>query len=141
KISHYSLLAPFTCHPAGRNEKEKGSNKLLLVSFDGFRWNYDQDVNTPNMDLLVKQGVKAEYITPPFVTMTSPSHFTTITGRSRCASVICILFPFVICSSEVVKYKQLEGIVRFHLKKLNKALMFNCVRKMHLPAPLLPTAR
>uniref|UniRef100_A0A674HYZ4 Ectonucleotide pyrophosphatase/phosphodiesterase 7 n=1 Tax=Terrapene triunguis TaxID=2587831 RepID=A0A674HYZ4_9SAUR len=77
------LLKPFTCHPAGRNEKEKSSNKLLLVSFDGFRWNYDQDVDTPNMDLLVKQGVKAEYITPPFVTMTSPSHFTTITGRSR----------------------------------------------------------
>ncbi|XP_044837128.1 ectonucleotide pyrophosphatase/phosphodiesterase family member 7-like [Mauremys mutica] len=75
------LLKPFTCHPAGRNEKEMGSNKLLLVSFDGFRWNYDQDVDTPNMDLLVKQGVKAKYITPPFVTMTSPSHFTTITGR------------------------------------------------------------
>ncbi|XP_074867128.1 ectonucleotide pyrophosphatase/phosphodiesterase family member 7-like [Carettochelys insculpta] len=75
------LLKPLLCHPAGRNEKEKSSNKLLLVSFDGFRWNYDQDVDTPNMDLLVKKGVKAEYITPPFVTMTSPSHFTTITGR------------------------------------------------------------
>uniref|UniRef100_A0A452IR83 Ectonucleotide pyrophosphatase/phosphodiesterase 7 n=1 Tax=Gopherus agassizii TaxID=38772 RepID=A0A452IR83_9SAUR len=61
------LLKPFTCHPAGRNEKEIGSNKLLLVSFDGFRWNYDQD---------------AKYITPPSVTMTSPSHFTTITGKS-----------------------------------------------------------
>uniref|UniRef100_A0A8D0LB29 Ectonucleotide pyrophosphatase/phosphodiesterase family member 7-like n=1 Tax=Sphenodon punctatus TaxID=8508 RepID=A0A8D0LB29_SPHPU len=60
---------------------EKSFNKLLMISFDGFRWNYDQDVNTPNMDLLVREGVKAEYITPPFVTMTSPSHFTIITGR------------------------------------------------------------
>ncbi|XP_054638769.1 ectonucleotide pyrophosphatase/phosphodiesterase family member 7 isoform X2 [Dunckerocampus dactyliophorus] len=56
-------------------------NKLLLVSFDGFRWDYDQDVDTPHMDRLVKDGVKAKYITPPMLTMTSPSHFTTITGR------------------------------------------------------------
>ncbi|XP_013922739.1 PREDICTED: ectonucleotide pyrophosphatase/phosphodiesterase family member 7-like [Thamnophis sirtalis] len=33
------------------------------------------------MDYLAKEGVKAKYITPPFVTMTSPSHFTMITGR------------------------------------------------------------
>ncbi|XP_053470637.1 ectonucleotide pyrophosphatase/phosphodiesterase family member 7 isoform X3 [Ictalurus furcatus] len=33
------------------------------------------------MDLLVREGVKAKYITPPMITMTSPSHFTTITGR------------------------------------------------------------
>ncbi|XP_037363536.1 ectonucleotide pyrophosphatase/phosphodiesterase family member 7-like [Talpa occidentalis] len=65
-------------HPApGR----KNFNKLLVISFDGFRWDYDQDVDTPNMDLLVKEGVKAKYLSPPFVTMTSPSHFTTITGR------------------------------------------------------------
>ncbi|KAF4071087.1 hypothetical protein AMELA_G00281100 [Ameiurus melas] len=56
-------------------------NKLLLISFDGYRWNYDEDVHTPNMDLLVREGVKAKYITPPMITMTSPSHFTTITGR------------------------------------------------------------
>ena len=57
-------------------------NKLLLISFDGFRWNYDEDVDTPNMDELVKEGVKAKYITPPMITMTSPSHFTTITGKN-----------------------------------------------------------
>uniref|UniRef100_A0A4W5KLJ5 Zgc:153896 n=1 Tax=Hucho hucho TaxID=62062 RepID=A0A4W5KLJ5_9TELE len=56
-------------------------NKLLVISFDGFRWDYDQDVDTPYMDKLVEDGVKAKYITPPAITMTSPSHFTTITGR------------------------------------------------------------
>uniref|UniRef100_A0A667Z053 Zgc:153896 n=1 Tax=Myripristis murdjan TaxID=586833 RepID=A0A667Z053_9TELE len=58
-----------------------GPNRLLLISFDGFRWDYDQDVDTPNLDQLVRDGVKARYITPPAITMTSPSHFTTITGR------------------------------------------------------------
>ncbi|KAB0352684.1 hypothetical protein FD754_017541 [Muntiacus muntjak] len=58
----------------------KSFRKLLLISFDGFRWDYDQDVDTPNMDRLAQEGVKAKYLTPPFVTMTSPSHFTTISA-------------------------------------------------------------
>ncbi|NXI86575.1 ENPP7 phosphodiesterase, partial [Rhipidura dahli] len=56
-------------------------SKLLLVSFDGFRWNYDQDVDTPNLDAMAADGVKAKYMTPPFITLTSPSHFTLLTGR------------------------------------------------------------
>ncbi|KAM8934181.1 ectonucleotide pyrophosphatase/phosphodiesterase family member 7-like [Pelodytes ibericus] len=67
------------CKPISTNEKE--NNKLLVISFDGFRWNYDQDVDTPILDYLAETGVKAKYVSPPFVTMTSPSHFTTITGR------------------------------------------------------------
>ncbi|NWX91086.1 ENPP7 phosphodiesterase, partial [Nothoprocta pentlandii] len=58
-----------------------GRSKLLLVSFDGFRWNYDQDVATPNLDALAAAGVKARYMTPAFVTMTSPCHFTLLTGE------------------------------------------------------------
>ncbi|XP_064178811.1 ectonucleotide pyrophosphatase/phosphodiesterase family member 7 [Anguilla rostrata] len=68
------------CRPL-YSDGQKTFNKLLVISFDGFRWDYDQDVDTPNMDKLVKEGVKAKYITPPMITMTSPSHFTTITGR------------------------------------------------------------
>ncbi|XP_034363295.1 ectonucleotide pyrophosphatase/phosphodiesterase family member 7 [Arvicanthis niloticus] len=56
-------------------------HKLLLVSFDGFRWDYDQDVDTPNLDAMAREGVKAQYMTPAFVTMTSPCHFTLVTGK------------------------------------------------------------
>ncbi|XP_047216220.1 ectonucleotide pyrophosphatase/phosphodiesterase family member 7 [Girardinichthys multiradiatus] len=63
-----------------RNREEK-KTKLLLMSFDGFRWDYDQDVDTPHMDQMALDGVKAKYLTPPMLTMTAPSHFTTITGR------------------------------------------------------------
>ncbi|KAL0985313.1 hypothetical protein UPYG_G00155360 [Umbra pygmaea] len=72
-----TLLLIVECKPLTNGKH----NKLLVISFDGFRWDYDQDVDTPNMDKLVKDGVKAKYITPPAITMTSPSHFTTITGR------------------------------------------------------------
>ncbi|XP_029959351.1 ectonucleotide pyrophosphatase/phosphodiesterase family member 7 [Salarias fasciatus] len=68
---------------AGRPLSKAASsrNKLLLISFDGFRWDYDQDVDTPHFDQMAADGVKAKYITPPMLTGTSPSHFTTITGR------------------------------------------------------------
>ncbi|MBN3313537.1 ENPP7 phosphodiesterase, partial [Atractosteus spatula] len=56
-------------------------NKLLLISFDGFRWDYDQDVDTPNLDAMAQDGIKATYATPPFISITSPSHFTLITGK------------------------------------------------------------
>ncbi|XP_038634025.1 ectonucleotide pyrophosphatase/phosphodiesterase family member 7-like [Scyliorhinus canicula] len=76
-----SLLLSLTySHPHFRGHN-KSHNKLLLISFDGFRWDYDQDVETPNLQHLVKEGVKAKYITPPFITITSPSHFTLLTGR------------------------------------------------------------
>lgn len=58
-------------------------NKLLLISFDGFRWDYDRDVETPNLDKMAKDGVKAAYVTPPFLTITSPSHFTMLSGKSN----------------------------------------------------------
>uniref|UniRef100_A0A674HQ48 Ectonucleotide pyrophosphatase/phosphodiesterase 7 n=1 Tax=Taeniopygia guttata TaxID=59729 RepID=A0A674HQ48_TAEGU len=54
-------------------------SKLLLVSFDGFRWNYDQDVDTPSLDAMAAAGVKAQHMIPAFITLTSPCHFTLLT--------------------------------------------------------------
>ncbi|XP_062979510.1 ectonucleotide pyrophosphatase/phosphodiesterase family member 7 [Elgaria multicarinata webbii] len=73
-----TLLALGACAPL---QGASHHSKLLLVSFDGFRWNYDQDVDTPNLDAMARDGVKAQYMIPPFVTQTSPCHFTLLTGR------------------------------------------------------------
>ncbi|CAJ1080588.1 ectonucleotide pyrophosphatase/phosphodiesterase family member 7-like isoform X1 [Xyrichtys novacula] len=67
--------------PHGTTRFTSSRNKLLLISFDGFRWDYDRDVDTPNLDKMARDGVKAEYVTPPFLTITSPTHFTLLTGR------------------------------------------------------------
>lgn len=77
------LLLTMVISTATKPLKASGRNKLLLISFDGFRWDYDQDVETPHLDKLVEDGVKAKYITPPMLTMTGPSHFTTITGNTH----------------------------------------------------------
>lgn len=60
----------------------KNRQKVLLISFDGFRWDYDLDVDTPNLDQMAKDGVKALYVTPPYLTITSPTHFTLLTGKA-----------------------------------------------------------
>uniref|UniRef100_A0A670Y502 Ectonucleotide pyrophosphatase/phosphodiesterase 7 n=1 Tax=Pseudonaja textilis TaxID=8673 RepID=A0A670Y502_PSETE len=75
-----TLLSLTACAPLqGTPQETRSRNKLLLVSFDGFRWNYDQDVDTPNLEAMARDGVKARYLTPPFVTQTSPSHYTLLT--------------------------------------------------------------
>ncbi|XP_051581199.1 ectonucleotide pyrophosphatase/phosphodiesterase family member 7-like [Myxocyprinus asiaticus] len=80
--SEFLLVAALSlCVSSKPLSRSRIYNKLLLISFDGFRWDYDQDSHTPNLDKLVEEGVKAKYINPPAITMTSPSHFTTITGR------------------------------------------------------------
>nr|XP_046254533.1 ectonucleotide pyrophosphatase/phosphodiesterase family member 7 [Scatophagus argus] len=81
RLELFMVITSVICTAGKPLSKAVMRNKLLLISFDGFRWDYDQDVDTPNLDQLVKDGVKAKYITPPMLTMTAPSHFTTITGR------------------------------------------------------------
>lgn len=75
----FAALSLGRCIPL--QQQAPSRSKLLLVSFDGFRWNYDQDVDTPNLDTMAADGVKAKYMTPPFVTLTSPCHFTLLTGE------------------------------------------------------------
>ncbi|XP_017337403.1 ectonucleotide pyrophosphatase/phosphodiesterase family member 7 [Ictalurus punctatus] len=77
-------LCAFACSlqamPLIRN-KFLDCSKVLLVSFDGFRWDYDKDVDTPHLDQMALDGVKATFVTPAFFTMTSPTHFTILTGK------------------------------------------------------------
>uniref|UniRef100_UPI0037E84DF5 ectonucleotide pyrophosphatase/phosphodiesterase family member 7-like n=1 Tax=Semicossyphus pulcher TaxID=241346 RepID=UPI0037E84DF5 len=73
------LLWASAIHGAPANKQQR--QKVLLISFDGFRWDYDRDVDTPHLDKMARDGVKALYVTPPYLTITSPSHFTLLTGR------------------------------------------------------------
>ena len=56
-------------------------NALILISMDGFRWDYLQFANTPYLDQFAKEGVQSEGIIPPFPSKTFPSHITLVTGR------------------------------------------------------------
>jgi len=53
---------------------------LVLVSLDGFRWDYLDHTATPALDRIAATGVRAESLIPPFPAKTFPSHYTLVTG-------------------------------------------------------------
>lgn len=53
---------------------------LIVVSLDGFRWDYADHLSTPNLDYIAANGVKAESLIPSFPTITFPNHYTLATG-------------------------------------------------------------
>jgi len=55
-------------------------NQVLLISFDGFRYDYLDFVDTPNFDSLVAEGVTSKGLISVFPTKTFPNHYSIVTG-------------------------------------------------------------
>lgn len=53
---------------------------VLVVSFDGFRYDYMQKTATPNMHKLQAEGVDVPYMQARFPTMTHPNYQSINTG-------------------------------------------------------------
>lgn len=58
------------------------AHQLVVISFDGFRWDYINKVNTPNLKYIAKNGVHAIHgIKAAFTTKTFPNYYTLATGK------------------------------------------------------------
>ena len=53
---------------------------VILISLDGFRWDYLSKTDTPNLDILVENGVISESLIPVFPSKTFPNHLSIVTG-------------------------------------------------------------
>ncbi len=53
---------------------------VVMLSVDGFRWDYPDKFNTPNLDRIEKKGVKAHSLQPCFPSKTFPNHYSIATG-------------------------------------------------------------
>jgi len=53
---------------------------LILVSLDGFRWDYVAKYKPPHLSNFIKNGVKATSLIPSFPSKTFPNHYTIATG-------------------------------------------------------------
>lgn len=53
---------------------------LILISLDGFRWDYQDLYATPALDRIAARGVRAERMIPVFPTLTFPNHYSIATG-------------------------------------------------------------
>jgi predicted AlkP superfamily pyrophosphatase or phosphodiesterase len=65
--------------PAARPDRDD-SPILILVSFDGWRWDYIDQQPAPNLKALAARGVRARALIPSFPVLTFPNHYTIVTG-------------------------------------------------------------
>lgn len=53
---------------------------VILISLDGYRYDYLEKFNPPVLNKLAKEGVRAKWMIPSFPTKTFPNHYTVATG-------------------------------------------------------------
>jgi predicted AlkP superfamily pyrophosphatase or phosphodiesterase len=53
---------------------------VILISLDGFRYDYIDKFQTPVLKTLARDGVRAKWMIPSFPTKTFPNHYTIATG-------------------------------------------------------------
>lgn len=82
KYTHFiiALLVLVTLLVGCKKSEESKKPYLVMLSLDGFRWDYTKHAHTPVLDSLAKAGVIAEALIPAFPTSTFPNHYTMATG-------------------------------------------------------------
>jgi predicted AlkP superfamily pyrophosphatase or phosphodiesterase len=74
------LLACLTCAISAAQRQQQRFFPLILVSFDGWRWDYHTRFPTPNVRSVIARGVRAANLIPSFPSKTFPNHYTLVTG-------------------------------------------------------------
>lgn len=86
-VTLFSYIFPFTYSNSFEINPSKSDirqwnfvPKLILISFDGFRPDYVDPSNTPNLYALKKDGVFSKRMKSTFTTKTYPNHMSITTG-------------------------------------------------------------
>lgn len=80
RIYFLSLLAAAIFFASCGQNRQPEENYLVVLSMDGFRWDYTNRAETPNFDRIAQKGVKADAIIPSFPSTTFANHYTMATG-------------------------------------------------------------
>lgn len=82
RIARRALLALVVLGPAAARAQVPVPDlapTVVLVSFDGWRWDYAQRYHAPHLARLAARGVSAPLV-PSFPSKTFPNHYTLVTG-------------------------------------------------------------
>ncbi|MGE0865821.1 MAG: ectonucleotide pyrophosphatase/phosphodiesterase [Vicinamibacterales bacterium] len=76
-LALFIVMAAFGCRQAPAPADRA---ILILISIDGWRWDYLQRFSPPTLSRLAAEGVRAEGLIPQFPSKTFPNHYTIVTG-------------------------------------------------------------
>ena len=68
------------CAASPRREPPPADTPVLLISIDGFRASYFELGLTPNLERMARDGVRAQWMSPSYPSLTFPNHYTLVTG-------------------------------------------------------------
>lgn len=74
------ILVALSFNVAGQQNIRDLKPTVILISLDGFRWDYLDKYSPPTLNSLAKSGVRAKWMVPSFPTKTFPNHYTIATG-------------------------------------------------------------
>ena len=77
-----TLAFSFVAHGLGSvNAQASAPPIVILISIDGWRWDYLQLFAPPTLSRLASRGVRAEGLIPVFPSKTFPNHYSIVTGQ------------------------------------------------------------
>jgi predicted AlkP superfamily pyrophosphatase or phosphodiesterase len=83
-LSTIAVIAALWCSLSGLRvvlgATDARKSIVILISLDGWRWDYHMKSSVPNVRSLMARGVRAEGLIPSFPSKTFPNHYTLVTG-------------------------------------------------------------
>jgi alkaline phosphatase D len=77
KISVLIFFLLFVCGCYAQNSTKP---YVVMVSLDGFRWDFVKQFKLPNLTNIAQNGVQAKSMKPSYPTKTFPNHYAIVTG-------------------------------------------------------------
>ena len=74
------ILLPITANVVAQKPINDLKPTVILISLDGFRYDYIEKYSPPTLQRLANDGVRAKWMIPSFPTKTFPNHYSIATG-------------------------------------------------------------
>jgi predicted AlkP superfamily pyrophosphatase or phosphodiesterase len=75
-----ALATSLVAAGCGQRSSPSSSPILILISIDGWRWDYLDRYEAPSVKALADSGVRGDGLIPQFPSKTFPNHYTLVTG-------------------------------------------------------------
>ena len=75
-----AIIATSCNGTANKFNPDNDDEYVVILSLDAFRWDYSEIANTPNLNSIAKNGLKAQALIPCYPTKTFPNHYSMATG-------------------------------------------------------------